>query len=147
MYAAMLSTLGAGSIDDISGQVERLRPQTPQAAKALAGLLDPIASPRQVAGPSEEDGTLYRELNHTLVSNYDADDDSLRAARRRRFPITNADRAIGAHLSGEMLRQGLTPGAEAPAKYEFVGQRGTDLWRVSGERAEFPVCWAKPTTT
>ena len=31
---------------------------------------------------------------------------------------------IGAHLSGEVLRQQLTPGAEAPAKYEFVGSAG-----------------------
>ena len=120
----MLSALDVESIDDITGQVERLRPQTSQAAKALAGLLDPIASPHQVAGPSEEESSLYLELNHTLVSNYDADQDSLRAARRRRFPITNGDRAIGAHLSGEMLRQGLTPGGDAPAKYEFVGSAG-----------------------
>jgi glutamate synthase domain-containing protein 2/glutamate synthase domain-containing protein 3 len=121
---ALLSTLGAGSIDDITGQVERLRPQTPQAAKSLAGLLDPIASPRQVAGPSEEEGRMYLDLNRTLGSSYDGDDDSLRATRRRRFPITNADRSIGAHLSGEMLRQGLTPAVDAPAKYEFVGSAG-----------------------
>jgi len=121
---AMLCTLGAGSIDEITGQVERLRPQTPQAASSLAGLLEPIASPRQVAGPSEDEGSLYLDLNRTLGSNYDADDDSLRAARRRRFPISNADRSIGAHLSGEMLRQGLTPGGDAPAKYEFVGSAG-----------------------
>ena len=103
----ILSTLGAGSIDDITGQVGRLRPQTLQAAKALAGLLEPITDPQQVAGPSDDESTLYRELNHTLTFNYDADADSVRAARRRRFPISNADRAIGAHLSGEMLRQGL----------------------------------------
>jgi glutamate synthase (ferredoxin) len=121
---AMLSALGAGSIDEITGQVERLRPQTPQAAKSLAGLLDPIVSPRQVAGPSEEEGHLFLDLNRTLAINYDADDDSLRAARRRRFSISNADRSIGAHLSGEMLRQGLTPGDDAPAKYEFVGSAG-----------------------
>jgi glutamate synthase (ferredoxin) len=120
----LLSTLGAASIDDITGQVERLRPQTPQAAKSLAGLLDPIATPRQVAGPSEEQGRLFLDLNRTLGSSYDGDDDSLRAARRRRFPISNADRSIGAHLSGEMLRQGLTPAVDAPAKYEFVGSAG-----------------------
>jgi len=120
----MLAALGAGSIDDITGQVERLRPQTPQAAKALAGLLDPIASPRRVAGPSEEESSLYRELNRTLGSNYDADDVNLRAARRRRFPITNCDRAIGAHLSGEMLRQGLAQQGDGPTKYEFVGSAG-----------------------
>ncbi len=63
-------------------------------------------------------------MNRTLGSNYEADDDALRAARRRRFPITNADRSIGAHLSGEMLRQGLTPGVDGPAKYEFTGSAG-----------------------
>ena len=120
----ILSTLGAGSIDDITGQVGRLRPQTLQAAKALAGLLEPITDPQQVAGPSDDESTLYRELNHTLTFNYDADADSVRAARRRRFPISNADRAIGAHLSGEMLRQGLKPGGDAPARYEFVGTAG-----------------------
>ncbi len=120
----MLSNLGASSIDDITGQVERLRPQTPEAAKALAGLLDPISSPHQVAGPSEDESDLYRELNRTLGSNYEADDENLRAGRRRRFAITNADRAVGAHLSGELLRQGLTPGADAPARYEFVGSAG-----------------------
>jgi glutamate synthase (ferredoxin) len=67
---------------------------------------------------------LYRDLNRTLGSNYDADDDNLRAAPCRRFPISNADRAIGAHLSGEVLRQGLTPGGDAPSKYEFVGSAG-----------------------
>jgi len=111
----LLRSVGAASIDDIVGQVERLRPRTPQAAKMLAGLLDPIADPRQVAGPSEDDGSLYRDLNHTLFA---------RPTRRHRFPITNADRAIGAHLSGEMLRQGLTPGIDAPAKYEFAGSAG-----------------------
>ena len=51
------------------------------------------------------------------------DDSDIRAARRRRFRITNSDRAIGAHLSGELLRQAGTS-ADAPAKYEFVGSAG-----------------------
>src|SRR5207245_2538001 len=71
-----------------------------------------------------DEGRLYLDLNRTLGSNYDADDVSLRAARRRRFPITNSDRAIGAHLSGEMLRQGLVQEGEGPTKYEFVGSAG-----------------------
>ena len=37
--------------------------------------------------------------------------------------ITNSDRSIGAHLSGEILRQPGRP-ADAPAKYEFVGSAG-----------------------
>ncbi len=56
---SLLSALGAESIDDIVGNVDSLRPQDSQAAKALAGLLDVIESPRQVAGPSEEEGTLH----------------------------------------------------------------------------------------
>jgi glutamate synthase domain-containing protein 3 len=114
----LLASLGAESIDDIVGEANRLRPQTPQAAKTLAGLLDPIVSPHQVAGPSEEESNLYREMNRTLG---DAD---IRASRRRRFPITNSDRAIGAHLSGEMLRQGLMQEGDSPTKYEFVGSAG-----------------------
>ena len=114
----LLASLGAGPIDDIVGEANRLRPQTPQAAKTLAGLLDPIVSPHQVAGPSEDESSLYLELNRTLG---DAD---IRASRRRRFPITNSDRAIGAHLSGEMLRQGLVQEGDGPTKYEFVGSAG-----------------------
>ncbi len=114
----LLANLGAESIDDIVGDANRLRPLSPQAAKTLAGLLDPIVSPHQVAGPSEEESRLYRELNRTLG---DAD---IRASRRRRFPITNSDRAIGAHLSGEMLRQGLVQEGDGPIKYEFVGSAG-----------------------
>ena len=46
---SLLSKLGAESIDDIVGNVDSLRPRDSQAAKALAGLLDVIESPRQVA--------------------------------------------------------------------------------------------------
>src|SRR5713101_9802061 len=91
----LLANLGAESIDDIVGDANRLRPLSPQAAKTLAGLLDPIVSPHQVAGPSEEESRLYRELNRTLG---DAD---IRASRRRRFPITNAKRASGGDVGGE----------------------------------------------
>src|SRR5713101_7319895 len=91
----LLANLGAESIDDIVGDANRLRPLSPQAAKTLAGLLDPIVSPHQVAGPSEEESRLYRELNRTLG---DAD---IRASRRRRFPITNSKRASGGDVGGE----------------------------------------------
>ena len=119
----MLSTLGAGSIDEITGQVERLRPQTPQAANALAGLLDAVVDPRQPASPKEDESSLYGELNRTLATDDDEDNDP-GAARRRRFSITNSDRSIGAHLSGEMLRREVAPQGDRPAKYEFVGSAG-----------------------
>jgi len=50
-------------------------------------------------------------------------DPDTRVARRRRYRITNADRSIGAHLSGEILRQAEMP-AGASLKYEFVGSAG-----------------------
>jgi glutamate synthase (ferredoxin) len=84
-------------------------------------LLEPIISSCQPACPPEDLSTLYRELNHTIA--LAADDSKPRAARRRRFRITNSDRSIGAHLSGEILRQTQAPAA-APMKYEFVGSAG-----------------------
>ena len=117
----LLASLGAHSIDDLVGHAERLRPRSLPAARALAGLLDPIISSCQPACVPEDKSSLYRELNRTM--NRTSDDSGARAARRRRFRITNADRAIGAHLSGEMLRQG-GAAADAAGKYEFVGSAG-----------------------
>ena len=114
----LLASLGAHSIDDIVGQAERLRPRTAPAARTLAGLLDPVVSSCQAASAPEDHSSLYRELNLTT-----RDESDTRASRRRRFRITNADRSIGAHLSGEMLRQKAAP-SHAPVKYEFVGTAG-----------------------
>jgi glutamate synthase (ferredoxin) len=116
----LLASLGAKSIDDIVGQAERLRPRTLQAGRALGGLLEPIVFSGQPAFLAEDKSTLYRELNLTVKPTLD--DSDTRAARRRRFRITNGDRSIGAHLSGELLRLGGS--SEAPAKYEFVGSAG-----------------------
>ncbi|MGH9501819.1 MAG: glutamate synthase large subunit [Terriglobales bacterium] len=135
----LLAALGARSIDDIVGQVERLRPRTPQAVRTLAGLLDPIVASRQPACPPEDQSTLYRDLNRTL------DDLDERAARRRRFHITNADRSIGAHLSGEILRRAGVP-ADASVKYEFTGSAGQTFggflvkglnFRLAGEANDY----------
>src|SRR6202165_2003636 len=99
----LLASMSAHSIDDIVGQAERLRPRTQPAARALAGLLDPIVSSCLPASVKEDSSSLYRELNRTIGRTVDESD--TRAAHRRRFRITNSDRSIGAHLSGEMLRQ------------------------------------------
>ena len=114
----LLAAMGARSIDDIVGQAERLRPRTPQAERTLGGLLDDIVSSSHPACPVEDRSTLYRELNQTILGDPDT-----RVARRRRYRITNADRSIGAHLSGEILRQAEIP-AGASLKYEFVGSAG-----------------------
>ncbi|MGA9814198.1 MAG: glutamate synthase large subunit, partial [Terriglobales bacterium] len=114
----LLAAMGAHSIDDIVGRAERLRPRTPQAERTLGGLLDDIVSPSHPARPVEDRSTLYRELNQTILGDPDT-----RVARRRRFRITNADRSIGAHLSGERLRQS-GANVDGSSKYEFVGSAG-----------------------
>jgi glutamate synthase (ferredoxin) len=122
----LLASLGAHSIDDIVGQTDRLRPRSLQAARALSTLLDPIVSPRHPAAAPQDRSILYRELNETVECT--SGNSNTRAARRRRFRISNSDRAIGAHLSGEILR--LAPRAEnasykeASGKYEFIGTAG-----------------------
>jgi glutamate synthase (ferredoxin) len=113
----LLGSLGAHSIHDVVGQAERLRPRTPPAARMLAGLLDPISALRQPACPAEDESHLHQQLNRTL-------DDTGTPAVRRRFRITNSDRAIGAHLSGALLRQGRAFPSAGPLRYEFVGSAG-----------------------
>src|SRR6266852_3840397 len=109
-----MAPIGANAIDDIVGQAERLRPRTVPAARALGGLLDPIVSSPLPASVKEDSSSLYRELNLTIGRTIE--DSDTRAARRRRFRITNSDRSIGAHLSGEMLRHAGPP-ADAPVEY------------------------------
>jgi len=111
----LLAGMGARSIDEIIGAFDKLQPKTPEGARALTGLLDPIAVPEQRACRVEEDTRLHLDLNRTI------EEVSLGANRRHRFRITTADRAIGAHLSGEALRQG---SALISAKYEFTGSAG-----------------------
>jgi glutamate synthase (ferredoxin) len=113
----LLASLGAGSIDDIVGHADRLRPRPSQAARMLGGLLDPIPASCRPACPAEDESRLHQELNRTL------DDTGTRVARRR-FRITNSDRAIGAHLTGALLRQGTALPGAGPLKYEFVGSAG-----------------------
>jgi glutamate synthase domain-containing protein 2/glutamate synthase domain-containing protein 1/glutamate synthase domain-containing protein 3 len=113
----LLASLGAHSIDEVVGQAERLRPRTPQAARMLAGLLDPFSASRQPACPAADESHLHQELTRTL-------DDTDTSAARRRFRITNADRAIGAHLTGALLRQTTALSSAGPLRYEFVGSAG-----------------------
>jgi glutamate synthase domain-containing protein 3 len=110
----LLGELGASSIDEIVGAVERLRPRDSAASRALGSLLDPVPGPAQPACPREDFSRLHREITppHALGE-----------PRRRRFRIANCDRAIGAHLSGELLRRG-DPAEVPELNYEFLGTAG-----------------------
>src|SRR5271170_4604920 len=113
-----LAAMGASSIDEIVGEVGRLRPINQQAACTLGDLLDPVTSPEQTGCPRELEGALHLELNRTLEEL-----DTL-TIRSHRFRITNEDRAIGAQLSGEVLRRMGRSQMIAPLDYKFVGIAG-----------------------
>jgi glutamate synthase domain-containing protein 3 len=109
----LLAAVGARSIDAIVGAADRLQPRNPQAARALAELLEPISAPLQTTCVREPASTLQLALSRRSLQ---AD------TNRSRFQITNADRAVGTHLSGEILRQ--RSDILTPADYDFNGTAG-----------------------
>jgi len=108
-----LAGMGAHSIEEIVGRVERLKPRTAGAARVLGDLLQSTPTPQQTGCPIDDDTRLHVELNKTIG---DA------SYSRRRFRITSANRSIGAHLSGEILRRSDLP--DVSRSYEFVGSAG-----------------------
>ncbi|MFZ0138025.1 MAG: glutamate synthase large subunit [Candidatus Sulfotelmatobacter sp.] len=96
----LLAGMGAGSIDEILGAVDRLQPRSADAEQSVASLLQPILnSPAQFPCPHEDTSALRLELNRVV------DDLESLSIRPYRFEITNEDRAVGAHFSGEVLRR------------------------------------------
>jgi len=116
----MLATMGARSIDDILGSVDRLRARSAAAEEGVKSLLQPtIDAPAQFDCPHEDDSALHEELNRVV------DDLESLSVRPYRFAITNEDRAVGAHFSGEVLRRvGGSTLAMTGVDCEFVGTAG-----------------------
>ena len=106
----LLAAMGARNLSEIVGGVERLQPrnregeqflagilpgaddQNPRPSKALIGPLNEIPQPNEAAG-----------LQTALLEIYDNRTTPGNAPRH--FSISNLDRAIGAHLSGKILRR------------------------------------------
>jgi glutamate synthase (ferredoxin) len=142
----LLAGMGAHSIEQIVGEVERLRARTPEAARVVNELLEPIARPPiQSPIPHYDSPGLRVALNRTLNRSSNRTQNRLLDAavaetdapvrRSPYFRIANSDRAIGAHLSGEILRRALTlPVAHTMLDYEFVGAAGQSFgaFLVSG---------------
>jgi glutamate synthase domain-containing protein 3 len=114
----LLASMGASSIDEIVGAAERLQPRTPEVQEMLGSLLAPSVGPAQPACPREGDSGLHLEMASVV------DELDTLSTRSHHFHITNADRAIGAHLSGEVLRR--RSGAEIAGVLatEFSGTAG-----------------------
>src|SRR5208282_762294 len=116
----LLAKIGGGSIDEILGAVDRLKPRSPDAEASVAGLLRPILnSPAQFACPHEDSAALSRELTRVV------DDLEALSLRSYRFAITNEDRAVGARFSGEALRRlGRSALEITGVDIEFAGTAG-----------------------
>jgi glutamate synthase (ferredoxin) len=96
----LLAGMGAGSIDEILGAVERLRPRSPEGEQSVGSLLQSIIGPpAQFPCPHEDTSALHVELNRVV------DDLESLSIRPYHFGITSEDRAVGAHFSGEVLRR------------------------------------------
>jgi glutamate synthase (ferredoxin) len=110
----LLAAMGACSIDTIVGAVDRLRPRSERAERVLAELLEPVATPSQTLCLREPYGVLQLALNRAF--------EKCNPNRSRCFHITNADRAVGAHLSGEILRR--RSQVIGSVEYDFMGTAG-----------------------
>ena len=114
----LLAAMGASSIDEIVGDAGRLQPRNGEAAAMLGSLLAPVVGPAQPACPREPDTGLHVELARL------ADELDTLSTQAHQFRITNADRAIGARLSGEVLRRRNGAGMAGVVASDFTGTAG-----------------------
>src|SRR5262249_19307347 len=94
---ALLARLGVESLDEIVGQTSLLRPRYHADSGWMEYLLRPPSYDKRSPGVDREPPGLARKL--TALHN------SSLLPLQGNFPIMNADRSIGARLSGEMLRR------------------------------------------
>jgi len=142
----LMAGMGAGSIDEILGAVDRLRPRSAEAEGSVASLLQPIVDPpAQFPCPHEDTSALHVELNRVV------DDLESLSTRPYRFEITSEDRAVGAHFSGEVLRRlgssfGRSTLEMAGVDCEFFGTAGQSFgaflisganFRLTGEANDY----------
>jgi glutamate synthase domain-containing protein 2/glutamate synthase domain-containing protein 1/glutamate synthase domain-containing protein 3 len=114
----LLAKLGARSIQEIVGDVERLKFRTPRAASIFGDLLDSAeehASPS--LAPIDDYLGINVELDHVLIGT--------KARKvRRHFSIANSDRSVGARFSGELLRRSWPAAPGRCFDFEFRGSAG-----------------------
>ncbi len=138
----MLAAIGERSIDEIIGAVDRLRPRSAEAERSVASLLQSVTDPHpQFLCPHEDSGKLHVELNRVV------DEMESLSPRSYRFLISNADRAVGAHFSGEVLRRMGPTGLDVSGvDCEFFGTAGQSFgaflisganFRLTGEANDY----------
>jgi glutamate synthase (ferredoxin) len=142
----LMADMGAGSIDEILGAVDRLQPRSAEAERSVASLLQLVLDPpAQFPCPHEDSSALHIELNRIV------DDLESLSTRPYRFEITSEDRAVGAHFSGEVLRRlgssfGRSTLEMAGVDCEFFGTAGQSFgaflisganFRLTGEANDY----------
>ncbi len=114
----LLAKLGARSIQEIVGDVDRLKFRTPRAASIFGDLLDSAeehASPS--LAPIDDYFGINVDLDHVLAGT--------KAKKvRRHFSIANSDRSVGARFSGELLRRSWPAAPRRSFDFEFRGSAG-----------------------
>jgi glutamate synthase (ferredoxin) len=140
-----LAALGARSLDEIVGAVHNLKPRDHSASLAVSRLLDPAPEPPAQISDSARDavgvhGELIRRFSGLLSANSESQSSphtKSRSPRRMVFSIANSDRAVGAHLSGQILRSTSFEGLhDETIDCEFRGVAGQSFgaFLISGLR-------------
>jgi glutamate synthase domain-containing protein 2/glutamate synthase domain-containing protein 3 len=125
----LLGALGARSLEEIIGRTELLRPRTEAGHRWVHGLLQPAAS-TTLAAPRRQAGG---ELSRRLIEFYKSD----RMNRGTVYQITNADRSIGAELTGERSRRQKPIHANMPLEVHFNGIAGQSFGAFLGTGITF----------
>ena len=128
---ALLGRLGARKLEDIIGRTDLLQPRSEAAGKWIHGLLQPTALVPRSAGRSRKS----RDLSRRLIEL------SKNAGRIPPpvMPIVNADRSIGAELTGERLSQKKSSQTKtnAPLEIHFKGTAGQSFGAFLGANIKF----------
>jgi glutamate synthase (ferredoxin) len=148
-----LAALGARSLEEIIGAADRLKPRPIAMAQAVSDVLHLDAEPSVRMPESTSDavgvhGNLIGTLSSLAMANSEEANSSGRHAKRRIqakpaaghpiiLPIANSDRAVGAHLSGQILRRTSFRGCQDQTiDCEFRGVAGQSFgsFLISGLR-------------
>ncbi len=114
----LLGSIGAHSIDEIVGDVSKLRARNEQAERTVSEILEPVLPPEQIGWRESYDGNLSVALARRL------EEVGMPTRGSHRFRITCADRAIGAHLSGKILTRRQQFQSVGSIDFEFSGTAG-----------------------
>src|SRR5262249_52139235 len=121
---SLLGRLGAATLGEIVGRAEYLRPRNPENSGWVEDLLRPVAACAN-GGRSTRAG---KKLAHQITAVAVATGGSIQC----KFPIMNRDRSVGAHLSGELVRQSGITGEAPLVDFEFQGAAGQSFGAFLG---------------